>query len=140
MFYRHTQYPKALYHPTKDAVLVLNAEAHAALGEGWKEEPFPKSDSPAEPAAPVLTAEEQAAAADARIAAELAAKAAQEAEAREKVEKDAMYAAPVDMLITKLAGAPRDVLERVHAYESANPNGPRKTLLAAVEKALKAAK
>jgi hypothetical protein len=32
-------YPKWLYHPTKEAVIVTDEAAHKALGAGWVESP-----------------------------------------------------------------------------------------------------
>lgn len=32
-------YPKWLYHPSKEAVVVQDEEAHKALGAGWVESP-----------------------------------------------------------------------------------------------------
>jgi hypothetical protein len=42
-------YPKWLYHPSKDAVVVPDEEAHKALGPGWYESPadFPRPPQPA---------------------------------------------------------------------------------------------
>jgi hypothetical protein len=33
-------YPKFVYHPEKEAVIVESAEAHEALGAEWAEVPF----------------------------------------------------------------------------------------------------
>jgi len=35
-----SQYPRWKYHPTKKAVIVKDAEAEAALGEGWGGKPI----------------------------------------------------------------------------------------------------
>lgn len=44
-----SNYPKWLYHPTKEAVVVADEAAHRALGPGWYESPaqFPKVTAPA---------------------------------------------------------------------------------------------
>jgi hypothetical protein len=34
------EYPKWKYHPTKEAVVVSDAQAEAALGEGWGDKPI----------------------------------------------------------------------------------------------------
>ena len=34
-----SSYPKWLYHPTKEAVVVQDEAAHKALGAGWVESP-----------------------------------------------------------------------------------------------------
>jgi hypothetical protein len=45
-------YPKWLYHPTKEALVVPDEAARKALGAGWYESPadFPKTTAP--PSAP----------------------------------------------------------------------------------------
>lgn len=41
------EYPKWLYHPEKEAIVVPDKEAHEALGHGWYDTPakFPKPES-----------------------------------------------------------------------------------------------
>ena len=43
-----SSYPKWLYHPHKDALVVQDEAAHKALGLGWYESPalFPKTADP----------------------------------------------------------------------------------------------
>jgi hypothetical protein len=43
-----SSYPKWLYHPTREAVVVLDEAAHKALGPGWVESPA-EAVKPAEP-------------------------------------------------------------------------------------------
>lgn len=51
-------------------------------------------------------------------------------------EKQALWSAPVGVIVESLEGAPRDVLEHVKAFEEQNPKTPRVTVLRAIEKAL----
>lgn len=130
------QYPKWIYHRTEKAKIVDTPEDHAAAGPDWHTAPVgpethPASTEPPPPAgsipnvpvspdppAPVApSTEDQDAAAD-------------EAEAA------GLYAADVALVIEKLAGAPREVLEKVRRFELANPAGPRPELVAAVDAAL----
>lgn len=41
-----SSYPKWLYHPTKDAVVVVGEAAHKALGSGWFESPAEAKSEP----------------------------------------------------------------------------------------------
>jgi hypothetical protein len=40
----YQSYPKWLYHPTQDALIVPDEAAHKALGDGWVESPVAKPE------------------------------------------------------------------------------------------------
>lgn len=46
--YVHQEYPKCLYHPTLDSVIVGNEDEHAALGSEWKEVPYGPMSHPSQ--------------------------------------------------------------------------------------------
>jgi hypothetical protein len=54
----------------------------------------------------------------------------------EEQEKQAVWSAPVGVIVESLEGASSEVLARVKAFEEANPKGPRVTVIRAIEKAL----
>lgn len=116
------QYPKWLYHATKPAQIVEDADKHAEAGPGWYA-------TPGEAAA----AETEAPVSDTSTPVDPAPPASIDAAAQDDAEAKSLYATPVPVLIDKLTDCTPEILERVQRLEAQNPRGARKGVLTAIE-------
>lgn len=106
----YQKYPAWRYHPEKPACIVKDEEEDKALGADWTDTP---TTTP--PASTVPAAEEAEAAAVSERAKEL-------------------YETNAKTAIEKIYGIKEvSTLEEISVLESKNPNGARKTVIAAVE-------
>jgi hypothetical protein len=136
-------------HPNDAAAALAASQAPPAsdpIVPPATEPVVPPASDPVEPTALGVTEDaliaitEELLQADAEVQAAEAAVAAAQREQDEKDahEKDALWGAPIAAVVEKLLGASAATLDRVKRFESENPKGPRKGLMAAVDAALKA--
>jgi hypothetical protein len=148
-------YPAFFFHAHHGRKKVFSQADRDALGPEWADSPTKVHETyaaaragqpdPETPIGPAPGLEDEPVAADAvdavasdvaptdevpRVPADL------DDAAREEIERTALWSAPVGVIVESLSGAPREILERVKAFEEANPKGPRVTVIRACEKAL----
>ena len=156
------EYPKWLYSGSQPACIVVDAQAHQALGPGWFESPGEARDgasvtadsdlpsaSGAATAPPVETvtsavATPPAAAPPSDLPAGSGPSdppvqpqsdppvSAEAAKAQADAERAELYATAVPKILVKLKGASKATLERVAVYEAENPKGARTSLIKAI--------
>lgn len=146
--YVHQEYPKFLFNAEGASVRVADIAAHSALGPGWFESPGEAKAAvdPAAAPAPVVPVRPPLAffppvvpiAGEPVTPPAAPAQASTETDA-DKSEAEGLHGASIAVVIDRIAGAPREVLERVKTLEATNPNFPggRKGVIEAVDKLLK---
>lgn len=127
------EYPKWLHHVAKTSVVVKDAAEEAEkAAEGYVVKlahagAAPQAAAPSAPApAPVAAPSGNTGIVPGDVVVE--------------AEKSELYATDESAVIAKLKDSSKATLEKVLAYEEANPNGPRPALVKAVKAALKPAK
>jgi hypothetical protein len=141
-------YPKWLFHATEKSVCVPDVETHQrdySEAKGWYESPDEAKAAAARPpattnpavAAPATTpgAVGEAAPTEDETATSTH---IDEAAARELEQKQEIWKASVQAIVSRLTGSSKETLEKIRAYETER-QPPRKSLLEAIDAALAAA-